>query len=1009
MRSIILCFAGSCLSAISAAQPLLLVPAEADTGRENEAATVNMPRAGFTIAGRTASSLAKTYRFNIPAQKTANTLLDVAERVGIQVIFSRDLITESMSADIRGDYTISEALALSLKGTGLGYSYISRDMIAVNALSTTAFIDVYSEDVAPSHAEEVVIMGRRRESLLASVAQKRRANTAIDAITAEEIGVLPGKSIAESLVQIPGVAGSKNDNGTITKIAIRGAEDLALATFNNREIASTLPTRAVDFGLFPADIINAVQVHKSQDASLIEGGVSGSINLESIAPLNFKKNTLVMKLEGNYTDAANDAYFSDPLGERLNLTSINPINENLGIVASVTYAKETVTRIGDFSPFAWGALGEGIGTQEDFDGDGIVGEEFISTGGETREEGGEERKLNAFANFQWKIDANNGIRWDFLWSEKESVNEAQNQLYLGHFSQPLSRFSNLQFSGDDLFATTVAVDENHAQATRQQLNIDDRLLMSGITIDLKVGSATLTGDIAYSSARARQQFREATLVLSQSDNEFSFNFYGDAPSVTTLVDTRDPSLWTPTGFFGLAAFQDVIEDEIFSFKQDINIDLGLQSESFSFSALRSGVRYTAREKSNLFPTTNSSGGKSTDPNSLNYGCCVIDASPFNESFIEGTITPNNAPIYNVWSLDKIATRFEGGFDKPAATIKGENDERTNSWIVEEDTLSFYIMFDFVGEFIVPFNGNIGWRGVDTRSESKGWKFFSGQSDPLATFTSVKNDYQESLFSTNLTFELGESQVLRLAYADVFSRPPVNALRSSESIGFNVIESVFEGSGGNPEIGPTTADQSSIAYEIYPNDSSLVAMTLHYSELDSFIGRFDIIENINGRRAEINRVDNGDGGYIRGAELALMHFFEALPVPFDQLGVSANYSYTETNIDPSGDEDFKLIGLSREVANASFWWSGHKLEFRLGWDYRSDYTDLDPFNNFLVVDDAQSFSSKLSYDLSPDLRVNLEVSNLSDETRRKYTDNIEQRSSFIARNGRIFSLGIRWQL
>jgi outer membrane receptor protein involved in Fe transport len=176
-----------------------------------------------------------------------------------------------------------------------------------------------------------------------------------------------------------------------------------------------------------------------------------------------------------------------------------------------------------------------------------------------------------------------------------------------------------------------------------------------------------------------------------------------------------------------------------------------------------------------------------------------------------------------------------------------------------------------------------------------------------------------------------------------------------------------------------------------------------------VAEFTNQTTINGQTAQVSGVGNGEGGYIRGLEVALLMNFDDLPAPFNGLGLSANYAYTETNVDPSGDNTFGLTGLSKDVGNAALWWAGEKIEARVGVDYRSEYTDIDDFGNFLTIKDVTTVSTNFAYNFNKDLRVNFFVSNLTDEERSKYTGGVPQRTSFTSSYGRILGLGVHYTM
>ena len=87
---------------------------------------------------------------------------------------------------------------------------------------------------------------------------------------------------------------------------------------NGRAATNGSGDRSVNFSQFPSELISKLAVFKTQDASQIEGGVAGQIQLETLRPLDFGKQRFQAELKGNYNpDQQNiDASLAGDLGYR---------------------------------------------------------------------------------------------------------------------------------------------------------------------------------------------------------------------------------------------------------------------------------------------------------------------------------------------------------------------------------------------------------------------------------------------------------------------------------------------------------------------------------------------------------------------------------------------------------------------------------------------------------------------------------------------------------------------
>jgi iron complex outermembrane receptor protein len=162
-----------------------------------------------------------------------------------------------------------------------------------------------NENEADNPVEIIDVVGTRR-TIQDQIAIKREATTVVDGLSAEDIGDLPALSIGEALESITG-ATSHRENGGATEISIRGLGPFLSAThINGREATNGGGDRSVNFSQFPSELMKKVAIYKTQDASMIEGGVAGVITLETLKPLEFGKQRFQAELKLNYNpDEAN--------------------------------------------------------------------------------------------------------------------------------------------------------------------------------------------------------------------------------------------------------------------------------------------------------------------------------------------------------------------------------------------------------------------------------------------------------------------------------------------------------------------------------------------------------------------------------------------------------------------------------------------------------------------------------------------------------------------------------
>lgn len=168
-------------------------------------------------------------------------------------------------------------------------------MVGVSTMVLSFASTVWAQDAS---SDEVVATGTR-QVIQDSIALKRQNTQIVDGLSADEIGDIPALSIGEALENVTGVA-SHRENGGATEVSIRGLGPyLSSTVVNGRAATNGSGDRSVNFSQFPSEMVNKLAVFKTQDASQIEGGVAGQIQLETLKPLDFGKRRVQFDIKGN--------------------------------------------------------------------------------------------------------------------------------------------------------------------------------------------------------------------------------------------------------------------------------------------------------------------------------------------------------------------------------------------------------------------------------------------------------------------------------------------------------------------------------------------------------------------------------------------------------------------------------------------------------------------------------------------------------------------------------------
>lgn len=182
--------------------------------------------------------------------------------------------------------------------------------------AVTAASPVYAQNTDNNDdeaLEEIVVTGIK-SSLRSAQSQKENADTFLDAISAEDIGALPDRSVAEALQRLPGInitrfkKTSDPDRFSVegAGVIIRGLP-FVRSELNGRDVFSATGGRVLSFNDVSPELLGGVQVFKNVTADMIDGGISGVVNLITRKPLDTDGFRIAGTAEINYGDLAKEA------------------------------------------------------------------------------------------------------------------------------------------------------------------------------------------------------------------------------------------------------------------------------------------------------------------------------------------------------------------------------------------------------------------------------------------------------------------------------------------------------------------------------------------------------------------------------------------------------------------------------------------------------------------------------------------------------------------------------
>jgi TonB-dependent receptor len=195
------------------------------------------------------------------------------------------------------------------------------------SLLATALI-TFQGASAQDQMETVVVTGIRA-AIVQGLEQKRESNVIVESIAAEDIGKMPDANLAEALQRVPGVSIDR-DGGEGRYVSIRGlGPDFNTVLLNGRRIATSEWTRSFGFDTLSSDMVGGMNVYKTQQSFIREGGVGGTVDVRTVRPMDHMGFHAAGRLELNHEDnngktvpqgsvLLSDTFLGDSLGVLIN-------------------------------------------------------------------------------------------------------------------------------------------------------------------------------------------------------------------------------------------------------------------------------------------------------------------------------------------------------------------------------------------------------------------------------------------------------------------------------------------------------------------------------------------------------------------------------------------------------------------------------------------------------------------------------------------------------------------
>ncbi len=854
---------------------------------------------------------------------------------------------------------------------------------------------------------DTVVVTGIRGGIERAIDIKKDSTSIVEAISAEDIGKLPDVSIAESIARLPGIA-AQRVAGRAQVVSVRGlSPDFSTTLLNGRELVSTGDNRSVEFDQYPSELMAGVTIYKTPDAALVGQGLSGTMDMRTVRPLDYDKP--VIAISGRWQrNSLGSAANQGATGNRFNASFIGQsasrtIGYSIGYSHSDTPIQEN--QVGLYEP--WEKIGDNWRP-------GVAAGTYYSNGIKALRRTGYTKRDGVMATLEFRPSDAWISTFDAFHSQAKQEDTAnQFEVNLGDYNGGYGRLNvvGAQINGNGTFTGGTA--ENVYPLVRGMYNRrKDEINAFGWKNEMFLGQVKLLADASWSKAKRNEINLENNTQLvpaPQLDSVVLDYTGGGFPQLDPGRDYSNPdALYLRGTIYGSGYGKTPrVEDELSSFRLGGEFPAPAAMADV-FSGIDVGFNYADRQKQKWQPEGGinvGAQGDTTIASDLQYG--LVDLGFAGVGMIPSWNVPGAVARYMTFNpvddLDYLIPK---------------------AWTVTERITTGYFKANIDTTWgSVPVRGNVGVQVqyTDQSSDARYWdstRPVGSRALPIHKGTK----YTDVLPSMNLAFSLTNDQTLRVALARQVARARVDQMRASLDFGVDTTTGKPGGGGGNPELAPWRANAFDLSWEKYFGSKAYIAAAYFYKDLTSYIftqtrDGYDFTDQVaswlevNGstlppgvtvkNTGTYSAPFNGKGGKLQGLELTA-----SLPLDlmfgdaFTGFGMVASASFTDSSIkilapensSSIGNDPITLPGLSKRVYNFTAYYERNGFEFRVNNRRRSDFIgeigNFDGARSLRYVVGENITDAQVSYSFSDDsslkgLSLLLQASNLGDESYRTY--------------------------
>ncbi|MBH1804721.1 TonB-dependent receptor [Stenotrophomonas maltophilia] len=881
-----------------------------------------------------------------------------------------------------------------------------KTLLSAAIVSCLAF-SAYAQQAAQTATDlDTVQVTGIRGSMEKSLDTKREANARVEVVTAEDVGKLPAHNVADTLQRLPGVniSSSSADEGGFDeadRVSLRGTSPSLTQTLINGHTVGSADWfvlsqgnnvgRSVSYSLLPSELVSSVEVNKSSQAKLQDGGTTGTVNIITRKPLEFSKQ---FTAEGSIGAVRSDqAKSNDP--QLSALFNYKNDDNTFGVMLQAFSQKRELRREAQEIPggfFTIEANDPVAKTNPDLVGvqvPGLLGSTLFE---QTRKRTGGLVSLQfkptddlsfVLSGFSSKLEANNYNRNFMMFGNSFGKSQAPDPGYVVK-DGVLTQASYAGKPGTNYAVYDMIYRESTAKTNYITLDADWQV-SENLTAKFQAGTTKGTGETP------RQYIAE---LLTANGGGASWTTHGNG----SPVDWNVGGDISPAGasWGGTWGNQQVtaIDKEKWA-----NVDFSQYFNAGVLSSIDFGARYADHKREAKSP-------EGATPGNIWDALRGSPTANYPGGFAGdiGGSFPRNIWYYTPAALRNAVTNnseWLSGNDGP--------DGRHNygaEWKVTEKNFAAYVQGNFSGD---RWSGNVGLRYVNIKQDIDTYATATGSTVPDVkslfgawTREAFENKHNRVLPSANFKYDLRDDLVLRLAASQTQTLPDYSALGAS-SYGSDLNR---KGGGGNPKLKPVISTNFDANLEWYFMPRGMLSVGAYSMRLKDYVAfsteKQMLFSELTNQLEEydISRPKNADGK-VRGIEVAYEQ-----PIG-EYFGVNANYTYADGSTEHTwADGTDNLLGTSKNTYNVGAYFENDTFGARVSYTRRSSFLIGLSGANPYYQDDFGTLSASLSYKATDWLSISFDALNLNNPT-YKYYQTAAIPTSFYS-NGRQYYLNFRFK-